>query len=122
MKYLAATLGILSLLTTNQAFAITQATYNVTITSIEIDDATGTGVPPTYLTFSGDPGGKPSACTQTLGRLGSPTSSSDSIKALTSLATAALLSGKSVKIWWQGTCVGTGTSAYPYVSVIAINQ
>jgi hypothetical protein len=100
MKKIGIIAGISSLLIANYALAGWSAA--VTLTQVETSgDQTSSG---TYLGFSSTPTGKPSCGTSGQGVL---SSSADGIKSMTNLATAALLSGRSVRIDWDGTCSGT---------------
>jgi hypothetical protein len=73
----------------------------VQIASIEVDD-TGTGTS-TYLAFTTTATGKPSCGTS--GQV-IVSGSVDNVKAITALATSAFLAGRSVKVYFDGTCSG----------------
>jgi len=87
---------------------------NVTITKIEIDSqASAPNGTTTYLSFNppnpGTAGNRPTCATA--GRPNTDdqaemTGSADNIRAMTSLATAAYLAGRPVKVYWTGGCDG----------------
>jgi hypothetical protein len=108
-------------LTQGMAWASTPIWSNaVTIASIELDpNPGGSYQSSTYLTFTtpptGRPGSAPTVCnTSAFVILTGP---ADHIKAMTTLATAAFLAGRTVKLYWDGTCTG----AYANVQNISIS-
>jgi hypothetical protein len=97
-------IGAFALLVTATALAVAAWSTNpVLLTGVRVD----TGV--IYLNFGTAPNNKPVCGSSTWGIL-DPTLSSDSVKATTTIATAAFLAGKTVEVLWTGTC--TGTFAY----------
>jgi len=104
--------GFATVIASGTALAAAPWSNAVTISSIEVDPTATSSV--TYLTFTSTPTGRPAACnTATQFEFTGPV---DQIKSMTSLATAAFLSGKTVKIYYTGTCDGT----YPLISLISI--
>jgi hypothetical protein len=103
MKKIAGALGIVSLLVSGAAMAAGFSQYS-TIASIEID-AVSSGMSSTYLSFASSvSSNRPACATASLALM---SGSTDSVKTMTSLATAAYLGGKSVRVYWDGTCDGT---------------
>ncbi|MFZ5897081.1 MAG: hypothetical protein ACOY0T_38845 [Myxococcota bacterium] len=102
MKKLAGIVGLGVLLVNSVALAAGWSQYT-TLTSVEVDSVT-TGMSGTYLGFSSSvSSNKPACATATLGVL---TGSVDSVKTMTSVVTATFLAGKSIRVYWDGTCSG----------------
>ena len=117
MKKLTYVAGIAALLISGSAFG--DLSNAVLLTSVEIDGGEpGTTNPiTTYLEFATTPVGKPTCGgTRPSFLQGSP----EQMKAQTSLALAAFLAGKKVKVFWQGACSTIGTSQYAKISHITI--
>ena len=109
-KKICSAVGLSALLVTGTAMAAWSNA--VTITGIEVDPiSTGSQ---TYLRFSSTPTGKPGCGTSAQVAF---VGNADQIKAMTSLATAAFLSGKTVKVYWDGTCTA---SVYANVTLLEI--
>jgi hypothetical protein len=107
-------LGLVGLLVAGNASA-NWSTNSVTLTGIEIDSSTLT-----YLSFSATPTNKPS-CTASGQGLINLSASLDSQKALTSLATAAFLAGKTVTVHWTGSCSASiGGFTYPLIDSLSV--
>jgi hypothetical protein len=103
MKKIAGVVGLLTLLVSSVAMAAAGWGGYATVSSIEVDAVT-TGNSLTYVYFSTVPAGKPS-CTSTGQAV--MTGSTDSVKAMTSVVTAAFLAGRSVRVYYDGTCDST---------------
>lgn len=110
-------LALVGLLVSASALAAgAYSTNPVGLTVVEVDTSTSaTNGTSTFLTFASWPNNKPACGTGPQAEL---TGSVDNVKALTSLATAALLSGKTIRVYWDGTCDGTA----PRVSNILLLQ
>lgn len=100
MKKIAGVVGLFTLLVSSVAMA-GWSSY-VSVSSVEID-AVVSGNSLTYLYFSSVPSGKPSCSTGSAVMSGS----TDSVKAMTNVATAAFLAGKTLRVYWDGTCSGS---------------
>jgi hypothetical protein len=74
-------------------------TNSIFVTKIEV----GASPSETYLTFSAAPNNKPAACTSAQAYV---SASNDQIR---TLATAALLSGKEVRVFWDASCKASTT-------------
>jgi hypothetical protein len=112
VKKVAAALGLLTALTAGTALAIGPWSNAVLISGIELDPATGAYGSSTYLSFTSTPSGMPSGCSSTYALLTGPP---DHLKAMTTLATSAMLAGRTVKLYWNG-CTGS----YPNVYLISM--
>lgn len=83
------------------------------IQSIEVDGVT-TGNSETYLYFTTLPSqNKPACATAGVLMIGS----TDSVKSMTSIATAAFLAGRTVRMYWDGACIST----YGKITAIQMN-
>jgi hypothetical protein len=103
-KHSTLALGLVTLLLSGSAFAAWSVTP-VTLTQVEVDaSATASNGTATYLGFAATPSNKPACGTAPQGEL---TGSVDNVKGMTSVATAAFLGGKTVRVYWDGTCDGT---------------
>lgn len=112
IKGLSLVFGLTTLIASGTALAVGPWSNAVNIASIEVDPTATSTV--TYLSFTSTPTGRPAACNT--GSQYEFTGPVDQIKSMTSLATAAFLSGKTVKIYFTGTCDG----GYPLISLLAI--
>jgi hypothetical protein len=85
------------------AFAGFSTNTGVKIISVEVDPSsiTGQNGTATWVSFSPMPNNRPGCAT---GAQAIFSGSADHIKALTSLATAAFLAGRTVKVNWNGSC------------------
>jgi hypothetical protein len=115
VKKVAAAFGLLAVLTTATAMAIGPWSNAVMISGIELDPnpAAGAYGSLTYLSFTSTPTGIPSTC-NTSGYfllVGPP----DHLKAMTAMATSAMLAGRTVKLYWNG-CTGP----YPNIYLISM--
>ena len=126
-KILAISLGIVSLLGAANALALGGFSGLVPIGSVESDpDGTATGMT-TYLGLLPGTGDTklPTTCritaTQNQAILFDPNGSIEHVKQMTSIALAALLSGKAVNLHFTGTCGGQ-SGIYPKVDSITINN
>jgi hypothetical protein len=99
-----AVVGLIALVSTGVALAAGPWSNSVVIATVEIDGVAGGNGTETYLSFASTPTGKP-AC----GTAGQAVMSGsvDNVKSMTSVATAAFLSGHSVKLYWTGACTGS---------------
>ena len=111
VKKLGLALGAMTIFASSLAAAASW-TAPLKITSIEVDPVGNVGTA-TWLAFSTTPTGKP-AC----GKAGQVelTGPADQVKAMTALATAAFLAGKTVTLYWDGGCDGT----YAKVSLLTM--
>ena len=92
----------------------------VGLTLVELDPVSSTGTS-TYLSFASTPSGKPGCGTATQGiMIPSAGISAEHVKSMTSLATAAFLAGKNVRVLWGGTCTTVGTDVFGNVTGIII--
>jgi hypothetical protein len=100
-KILSVGIGALCVLTAATALAAGPWSSAVTIATIEIGNtSTGTS---TYLGFNQSPSGKP-ACANSWQAVMSGTA--DNVKSMTALATSAFFAGRTVQVYWDGTCAG----------------
>jgi hypothetical protein len=104
-------LGLSAMLATTAALAAGWSTNAIKVTNIELG-ASAAGVSETYLQFSSAPNGavpsvKPACATSSWVKVDG---SADFVKAVTTLATTSMLSGKTVRVYWKGTCDATYTT------------
>jgi len=119
---------ILSVSTVSLALGF--STNPLLITSVEVDKATGPGdvgeaasLTSTFLTFSGTPNSKPS-CTSAQSIIFGPP---EHVRNLTSLATAAMLAGKKVKVYYTSApgstnCFTIGGSTFAKIAHLNVAQ
>ena len=100
-KKIASLVVVATALVSGTALAAGPWSSSVTISDIEVDGVTG-GTE-TYLNFTSTPSGKPACGTSSQVFL---SGNADAVKAMTSVATAAYLAGRPVKVYWDGTCNG----------------
>lgn len=112
-KRILAAVGLVSALVSGAAFAVGPWSNSVVISQIEVDSVPGGNGTETYLSFATTPTGKPACGTSSQYVL---TGSADHQKSMTALATSAQLSGRTVKVYWAGTC----TSVYAHVQHLAM--
>jgi hypothetical protein len=97
-------IGLLILATSSVALAATFGwSAAATLAQVEVDSTSATNGTSTFLGFTGGtlPTNHPTCATAVQGILAGST---DNVKAMTTLATAAFLAGRSVKVYWDGTC------------------
>jgi hypothetical protein len=111
MKKIAFALGLSALVFAGVAAAAGPWSNSVVVSGIEADSVSPGSGTATYLSFTTTPTGKPSCGTANQYLL---TGSADHVRSATSLATTALLTGRSVKVYWDGGCDGT------FAKVVAI--
>ncbi len=102
MKKLAVKLGLAGFLLSGAAWA-GWSTNTVKITQVEIDPSSDAGANGTasWIGFSTLPNNRPACATGSQAVLvGTP----EHVRALTSLATAAFLAGRTVRVNWNGSC------------------
>jgi hypothetical protein len=106
MKRLALKLGLAGLLVSSVAFAGWSTNSGVKITQVEIDPSTTSGANGTasWVGFSPMPNNKPSCAG---GSQVVFVGTAEHVRALTSLATAAFLAGRNVRVNWNGSCTGS---------------
>ncbi len=100
-----ALLGVAGLFISGVALAVSPPAWSTgatTVTNIEVG-AVGTTGTQTYLTFSSYPNNN-AGCTNTSQAF--VVGHADNVKAITSIASAALLSGKQVRVYWDAGCSG----------------
>jgi hypothetical protein len=98
-----------AILVSATALAGTWSNTDARLELIEVD-STGTA-PQTYVGFTTTPTGKPACATQSVGVL---FGSAEGIKTMTVIANSALLAGRNVQVYWDGTC----TSSYGRIAAI----
>ncbi|HKO51456.1 MAG TPA: hypothetical protein VJV79_27295 [Polyangiaceae bacterium] len=103
-------MSLAGLLASSTALAAGPFSNWLTVSNIEVaPTATGTT---TYLAFSSAPSGRPTACNT------DPSvilfGNAEHVKAMTSVALSAFLAGKSIRIYYEGTCEGP----YPRVRLL----
>lgn len=114
MKKVVSTLvGLVALVSAGVAFAAGPWSNAVVVSQVEIDSVAAGNGTETYLSFATTPTGKPACGTSSQYVM---TGSVDHVKAMTALATSALLSGHTVKVYWSGSC----TSVYGQIQHIAM--
>lgn len=118
-KLTSVTLGLLGILASATAYAVTWS-GTVSLTNVEVDSSTVT-----YLQFGSLPSGKPTTCSG--GATPNATfaiinlaSSTDTQKALTTLATAALMGGRGVQVRWTGSCTQVGSTWYASIDALSL--
>lgn len=100
-------LGFSAMLATTAALAAGWNANAIKVTNIEIGPSAET-----YLQFSAAPNGavpsvKPSCATSSWVKVDG---TADFVKAVTTVATTSMLSGKTVRVHWKGTCDATYTT------------
>jgi hypothetical protein len=104
MKKLALKVGLAGLLVSSVALgAGTWSTNSVTITQLEVDPTSGGNGTSTWLGFNTMPNNKPTCAS---GSQANVYGSADHVRSLTSVATAAFLAGRTVRVNWNGSCTG----------------
>lgn len=94
----------------------------VLITSIEVDDAAGPGAgttTSTYLSFSTAPNNQPSCQVNSQAVIDG---TAEHVRAVTSLATAAMLAGKNVQVAYLSCSTPLAGATYPRVANIKLVQ
>jgi hypothetical protein len=112
-KAISAVVGLVALVSTGVAFAVGPWSNAVVVSQIEVDSVAAGNGTETYLSFASTPTGKPGCATASQYIM---TGSADHVKAMTSIATSALLSGHTVKVYWSGSC----TSSYGQILHLAM--
>lgn len=114
MKYIAAKVALVMTLVTSTALAAAWSTTSSTIDMVEIDNVSGTGTS-TWVGFTSTPNNKPGCGTQPqcvfMG-------SAEHVRAMTSLATAAMLAGRPVRVNWEGTCQTGGYAKIQHLMML----
>ena len=117
MKRLALTLGLAGFLVSGVAFAGWSTNTGVKITQVEADSGTNSTTAPngtsTWIGFSSLPNNRPGCAT---GSQAVVAGTAEHIKAVTSLATAAFLAGRTVRVNWSGNC----TSGYGHITHLLV--
>ena len=113
MKNIKTALGAIAFLVSGTAMAAGFSTP-VNVTQVEVDSSGATNGTSTYLTFSAIPNNRPTCTGQ--GDQMVLAGSAENVKALTSLATAAWLSGKVVRVYFDPVTACDG----PYARIVNI--
>jgi hypothetical protein len=112
MNRFALKLGLSGFFVSTVAFA-GWSTNSVKITQIEIGPSSGANGTSTYIGFSQMPNNRPSCAT---GSQAVFAGTADHVRALTSVATAAFLAGRTVRVNWNDSC----TRSYGHVTHILV--
>lgn len=102
MNRIAIVSGISTLLFASIAFAATWS-GDVLLSAVEKSAPSTTGDADTYLIFASTPTGKPGCATSAQGLI---YTTDEGEIAMTAVATAALLSGRPVRVYWDASCSG----------------
>jgi hypothetical protein len=115
-------LGLLGLFVSGTALASgppmwSQAT-GIAIGIVDVEVLAGKTT--TYLQFLPPPTGVPAGCTAPQAVM--DTTVPENVKSMTAVATAAMLSGKPVRVHFSGVCGGTSPGTYPVIDGIILQN